>query len=180
MTIEICSNLRNNMNPRVTHKQRKSLVTGFKILLSIKLSIILSYYYHSRRRQERAKWALRVSDGDVREVRTDRERETRSGRTVVLGSFPPSLRPVILPSHHGPSPSLPAEPGQGSDRLSLISSVPSLRRVTSFPVTSVRYALRSLRSLSFFACHVIPALRPRGRNRDGTEGGVDGTEVRWR
>lgn len=61
-----------------------------------------------------------------------------------------------------------AEPGQGSDRLSLISSVPSLRRVTSFPVTSVRYALRSLRSLSFFACHVIPALRPRGRNRDGT------------
>ena len=50
-------------------------------------------------------------------------------------------------------------PGQGSDRLSLISSVPSLRRVTSFPVTSVRYALRSLRSLSFFACHVIPALR---------------------
>lgn len=38
----------------------------------------------------------------------------------------------------------------------------------SFPVTSVRYALRSLRSLSFFACHVIPALRPRGRNRDGT------------
>ena len=98
MTIEICSNLRNNMNPRVTHKQRKSLVTGFKILLSIKLSIILSYYYHSRRRQERAKWALRVSDGDVREVRTDRERETRSGRTVVLGSFPPSLRPVILPS----------------------------------------------------------------------------------
>ena len=89
-------------------------------------------------------------------------------------------RAVILPSHHGPSPSLPAEPGQGSDRLSLISSVPSLRRVTSFPVTSVRYALRSLRSLSFFACHVIPALRPRGRNRDGTEGGVDGTEVRWR
>jgi len=77
-------------------------------------------------------------------------------------------RAVILPSHHGPSPSLPAEPGQGSDRLSLISSVPSLRRVTSFPVTSVRYALRSLRSLSFFACHVIPALRPRGRNRDGT------------
>ena len=62
------------------------------------MSIILSYYYHSRRRQERAKWALRVSDGDVREVRTDRERETRSGRTVVLGSFPPSLRPVILPS----------------------------------------------------------------------------------
>ena len=42
-------------------------------------------------------------------------------------------RAVILPSHHGPSPSLPAEPGQGSDRLSLISSVPSLRRVTSFP-----------------------------------------------
>ena len=42
-------------------------------------------------------------------------------------------RAVILPSHHGPSPSLPAEPGQGSDRLSLISSVPSLRRVTSYP-----------------------------------------------
>ena len=46
-------------------------------------------------------------------------------------------RAVILPSHHGPSPSLPAEPGQGSDRLSLISSVPSLRRVTSFPVRLV-------------------------------------------
>ena len=59
---------------------------------------------------------------------------------------------------------------------------PSLRSGVSlpFPLPSVRYALRSLRSLSFFACHVIPALRPRGRNRDGTEGGVDGTEVRWR
>ena len=63
--------------------------------------------------------------------------------------------------------------------FSLISSVPSLRRVTSFPVTSVRYALRSLRSLSFFACHVIPALRPRGpepgRNRRWS--GRNGSEV---
>ena len=66
-------------------------------------------------------------------------------------------RAVILPSHHGPSPSLPAEPGQGSDRLSLISSVPSLRRVTSYPrpfltcstrlstacLVSLRYARRT-------------------------------------
>ena len=52
-------------------------------------------------------------------------------------------RAVILPSHHGPSPSLPAEPGQGSDRLSLISSVPSLRRVTSFPHSSLSSVRRS-------------------------------------
>ena len=88
-------------------------------------------------------------------------------------------RAVILPSHHGPSPSLPAEPGQGSDRLSLISSVPSLRRVTSFPVTSVRYALRSLRSLSFLylSCYPRPsATGPEpGRNRRWS--GRNGSEV---
>ena len=53
-------------------------------------------------------------------------------------------RAVILPSHHGPSPSLPAEPGQGSDRLSLISSVPSLSFpfIPSTPLTHLSPPLR--------------------------------------
>ena len=104
----------------------------------------------------------------MREVRTDRERETRSGRTVVLGSFPPSLRPVILPSRRSGGSEEPSDRreertrgvrdrttkgrkgrGKGTER-SLVSSVTHFARLSvsrlpfpSFPHSSLSSVRRS-------------------------------------
>ena len=90
-------------------------------------------------------------------------------------------RAVILPSHHGPSPSLPAEPGQGSDRLSLISSVPSLRRVTSFPFhpLSTDYNITYLSTISLLTLGSLPSPHVSdGRMTERKWGGGKWTEDR--
>ena len=80
-------------------------------------------------------------------------------------------RAVILPSHHGPSPSLPAEPGECKEVTPFTHFLRPFRSGVSLP--PLRPSLYSLVHLGprFFACHVIPAtdILTNGGTRRGTE-----------